>query len=179
MCGIAGFLDLERRSGSQELEALGRAMAARLNHRGPDAHGLWADAEAGVVLGHTRLSIVDLSPAGAQPMVSSCGACVLSYNGEIYNAGDLRPELEARGRRFKGHSDTEVIVEAIAEWGVKPTVERLIGMFAFALWDRRDRTLALVRDRLGIKPLYYGRQNGRHRLRLRAQGLRGASQLAP
>ena len=161
MCGIAGFLDLERRSGSQELEALGRAMAARLNHRGPDAHGLWADADAGVVLGHTRLSIVDLSPAGAQPMVSSCGACVLSYNGEIYNAGDLRPELEARGRRFKGHSDTEVIVEAIAEWGVKPTVERLIGMFAFALWDRRDRTLALVRDRLGIKPLYYGRQNGR------------------
>ena len=161
MCGIAGFLDLERRSGSQELEALGRAMAARLNHRGPDAHGLWADAEAGVVLGHTRLSIVDLSPAGAQPMVSSCGACVLSYNGEIYNAGDLRPELEARGRRFKGHSDTEVIVEAIAEWGVQPTVERLIGMFAFALWDRRDRTLALVRDRLGIKPLYYGRQNGR------------------
>src|SRR6476661_5785662 len=161
MCGIAGFLDLERHSGSQELEALGRAMAARLNHRGPDAHGLWADAEAGVVLGHTRLSIVDLSPAGAQPMVSSCGACVLSYNGEIYNAGDLRPELEARGRRFKGHSDTEVIVEAIAEWGVQPTVERLIGMFAFALWDRRDRTLALVRDRLGIKPLYYGPQNGR------------------
>jgi asparagine synthase (glutamine-hydrolysing) len=161
MCGIAGFLDLERRSGSQELEALGRAMATTLNHRGPDAHGLWADADAGVVLGHTRLSIVDLSPAGAQPMVSSCGACVLCYNGEIYNAGDLRPELEARGRRFKGHSDTEVIVEAIAEWGVKPTVERLIGMFAFALWDRRDRTLALVRDRLGIKPLYYGRQNGR------------------
>ena len=161
MCGIAGVLDLERRSGSQELEALGRAMAATLNHRGPDAHGLWADADAGVVLGHTRLAIVDLSPAGAQPMVSSCGACVLSYNGEIYNAGDLRPELEARGRRFKGHSDTEVLVEAIAEWGVRPTVERLIGMFAFALWDRRDRTLSLVRDRLGIKPLYYGRQNGR------------------
>ena len=138
MCGIAGLLDLERRSGSQELEALGRAMAATLNHRGPDAHGVWSDAEAGVALGHTRLSIVDLSPAGAQPMVSSCGACVITYNGEIYNAGDLRPELEARGRRFRGHSDTEVLVEAIAEWGVKPTVERLIGMFAFALWDRRD-----------------------------------------
>ena len=161
MCGIAGFFDLERRSGSQELEALGRAMAGTLSHRGPDAHGLWADAEAGVVLGHTRLSIVDLSPAGAQPMVSSCGACVISYNGEVYNARDLRPELEARGRRFKGHSDTEVLVEAIAEWGVWPTVERLIGMFAFALWDRRDRTLSLIRDRLGIKPLYYGRQNGR------------------
>ncbi|HYB05784.1 MAG TPA: asparagine synthase (glutamine-hydrolyzing), partial [Methyloceanibacter sp.] len=156
-----GFFDLERRSGSQELEALGRAMAGTLSHRGPDAHGLWTDAEAGVVLGHTRLSIVDLSPAGAQPMVSSCGACVISYNGEVYNARDLRSELEARGRRFKGHSDTEVLVEAIAEWGVWPTVERLIGMFAFALWDRRDRTLSLIRDRLGIKPLYYGRQNGR------------------
>jgi asparagine synthase (glutamine-hydrolysing) len=161
MCGIAGFLDLERRSGSQELESLGRAMAATLNHRGPDAHGVWADPEAGVVLGHTRLSIVDLSPAGAQPMVSSCGICAISYNGEIYNARDLRPDLEARGRRFKGHSDTEILVEAIAEWGVRPTVERLIGMFAFAVWDRRDRTLSLVRDRLGIKPLYYGRQNGR------------------
>ena len=161
MCGIAGLLDLERRSGSQELEALGRAMAATLNHRGPDAHGVWSDAEAGVALGHTRLSIVDLSPAGAQPMASSCGACVIAYNGEIYNAADLRPELEACGRRFRGHSDTEVLVEAIAEWGVKAAVERLIGMFAFALWDRRTRTLSLVRDRLGIKPLYFGRQNGR------------------
>ena len=104
MCGIAGFLDLERRSGSQELAALGRAMAATLNHRGPDAHGVWVDAEAGVALGHTRLSIVDLSPAGAQPMVSSCGSCVISYNGEVYNARDLRPELEARGRRFRGRA---------------------------------------------------------------------------
>jgi asparagine synthase (glutamine-hydrolysing) len=161
MCGIAGLLDLERRSGSQELEALGRAMAATLNHRGPDAHGVWIDAEAGLAFGHTRLSIVDLSPAGAQPMVSSCGACVITYNGEIYNGGDLRPELEARGRRFRGHSDTEVLVEAIAEWGVRQTVERLIGMFAFGLWDRRTRTLSLVRDRLGIKPVYFGRQNGR------------------
>jgi asparagine synthase (glutamine-hydrolysing) len=161
MCGVAGFLDLERRAGTQELEALGRAMAATLNHRGPDAHGVWSDAESGMVLGHTRLSIVDLSPAGAQPMVSSCGACVIAYNGEIYNAADLRPELEARGRKFKGHSDTEVLVEAIAEWGVEPTVKRLIGMFAFALWDRRTRTLSLVRDRLGIKPLYFGKHDGR------------------
>src|SRR6187401_2955308 len=106
MCGIAGLLDLERRSGSQELEALGRAMAATLNHRGPDANGVWTDAEAGVALGHTRLSIIDLSPAGAQPMVSSCGRFVLSYNGEVYNAPELRAELEARGRKFRGHSDT-------------------------------------------------------------------------
>ena len=161
MCGIAGILDLERRSGSQELEALGRAMAGTLNHRGPDAHGVWSDVEAGLVLGHTRLAIVDLSPAGAQPMVSNCGTCVISYNGEVYNARDLRPELEARGRRFRGHSDTEVLVEAIAEWGVRATAERLIGMFAFAVWDRRGRCLSLVRDRLGIKPIYYGRQNGR------------------
>jgi asparagine synthase (glutamine-hydrolysing) len=161
MCGIAGFIDLERRSGSQEIEALGRAMAATLAHRGPDANGVWSDADAGIVLGHTRLSIVDLSAAGAQPMLSSCGACVISYNGEVYNARELRPELEAQGRCFKGHSDTEVLVEACAEWGVRATAERLIGMFAFALWDRRTRTLSLVRDRLGIKPFYHGRVNGR------------------
>ena len=161
MCGIAGFLDLERRSGSQELEALGRAMAATLNHRGPDAHGVWADAEAGVVLGHTRLSIVDLSPAGAQPMVSSCGACVITLQRRDLQCARARAGARGAGRRFRGHSDTEVLVEAIAEWGVEATVERLIGMFAFALWDRRDRTLSLVRDRLGIKPLYCGRQNGR------------------
>src|SRR5262245_43932625 len=150
MCGIAGFLDLERRSGTQELDALGRSLAATLNHRGPDAHGVWSDAEAGIVLGHTRLSIVDLSPAGAQPMPSNYGSCVICYNGEVYNARDLRTELEACGRAFRGHSDTEVLVEAIAEWGVEATVKRLIGMFAFALWDRRTRTLSLVRDRLGI-----------------------------
>ena len=124
--------------------------------------GLWSDAEAGVVLGHTRLSIVDLSPAGAQPMVSSCGACVVTYNGEIYNAGELRPELEARGRRFKGHSDTEVLVEAIAAWGVERhgrAPHRHVRLRA--LGSRKTRTLSLVRDRLGIKPLYWGRQNGR------------------
>jgi asparagine synthase (glutamine-hydrolysing) len=162
MCGIAGFLDFERRSGSQELEAFAGAMVAKLAHRGPDASGVYADPESGVALGHTRLSIIDLSPAGAQPMRSSCGRCVITYNGEVFNAGELRAELERRkGRRFRGHSDTEVIVEACAEWGVGPTVEQLIGMFAFAVWDRATRRLSLVRDRLGIKPLYYGRQNGR------------------
>ncbi len=157
MCGIAGFLELERRSGTHELEALAGAMAATLRHRGPDASGVWADAEAGIAFGHTRLSIVDLSPAGAQPMVSSCGRFVIVYNGEIFNAAELRPELEAKGRRFRGHSDTEVIVEAFAEWGVEATAKRIIGMFAIAAYDRRDKRLSLVRDRLGIKPLYWGK----------------------
>ncbi len=161
MCGIAGFLDFERRSGNQELEALAGAMAAKLAHRGPDDRGVFADAENGIAFGHTRLAIIDLSPAGAQPMRSACGRSVLTYNGEIYNAAELRADLERAGRRFRGHSDTEVLVEACAEWGVGATVERLIGMFAFALWDGRERRLSLVRDRLGIKPLYWGRQNGR------------------
>ena len=161
MCGIAGFLELERRSGTQALEAVAQAMAAKLAHRGPDARGVFVDADAGVALSHTRLSIIDLSPAGAQPMTSACGRYVLTYNGEIYSAPELRPELEALGRRFRGHSDTEIIVEGIAAWGVRATVERLIGMFAFAVFDRKERRLSLVRDRLGIKPLYWGRQNGR------------------
>ncbi len=118
MCGIAGFLELERRSGTQELEAIADAMAATLAHRGPDARGVFVDAEAGIALGHTRLSIIDLSPAGAQPMVSANGRYVIAYNGEIYSANEIRPELEALGHRFRGHSDTEVMVEAIAEWGV-------------------------------------------------------------
>lgn len=130
-------------------------MAETLVHRGPDAGGTWVDDGAGVGLGHRRLSVIDLSPAGAQPMVSSCGRYVLCYNGEIYNADELRPLLADQGRTFRGHSDTEVIVEGCAAWGVRSTVERLIGMFAFALWDRQERRLSLVRDRLGIKPLYW------------------------
>jgi asparagine synthase (glutamine-hydrolysing) len=161
MCGIAGFLELERRSGTQALEAIASAMAATLAHRGPDARGVFADAEAGIALGHTRLSIIDLSPAGAQPMISANGRYVIAYNGEVYSANELRPELEALGHRFRGHSDTEIIVEAVSEWGLPATLERLIGMFAFALWDRQEHRLSLVRDRLGIKPLYWGRQNGR------------------
>lgn len=161
MCGIAGFLDPRRRSGDNELKALAASMAGALRHRGPDDRGVWVDAEAGVALGHTRLSIIDLSPAGAQPMVSRCGRFGLSYNGEVYNAGELRAELERAGHAFRGHSDTEMMVEGFAEWGIGPTVERLIGMFAFAAFDRSTRTLTLGRDRLGIKPLYWGRVNGR------------------
>jgi asparagine synthase (glutamine-hydrolysing) len=161
MCGIAGFLELKRRPGTQELEAIAGTMAATLSHRGPDASGVFVDSEAGLGFGHTRLSIVDLSPAGAQPMTSASGRFVITYNGEVYSAAELRSELEALGHHFRGHSDTEVIVEAVDEWGVVATVKRLIGMFAFAIWDRKERRLTLARDRLGIKPLYLGRQNGR------------------
>jgi asparagine synthase (glutamine-hydrolysing) len=157
MCGIAGFVNHKQRFGSDEIGAIAARMADRLAHRGPDDHGVWADAVAGVALGHTRLAIIDLSTAGAQPMVSACGRYVLSYNGEVFNAPELRAALEAKGRVFRGHSDTEVMVEGFAVWGVQATVERLIGMFAFAAFDRSTRTLTLGRDRLGIKPLYWGR----------------------
>ncbi len=155
MCGITGFVNFEPAS-EQALLAQATAMADTLVHRGPDAGASWADPSAGFATGHRRLSIVELSAAGAQPMVSQSGRFVISYNGEAYNADEIRPELEAKGYVFRGHSDTEVILEGCAEWGVQATVRRLIGMFAFALWDRQTRRLWLVRDRLGIKPLYWG-----------------------
>jgi asparagine synthase (glutamine-hydrolysing) len=155
MCGIAGVWDRRRKSAPAAVTAVAEAMTETLRHRGPDAGAVFADDGACFALGHRRLSIVDLSPAGAQPMISSCGRFVISYNGEVYNAAELRPELEAAGRRFRGHCDTEVIVEGAAVWGVEATVRRLIGMFAIALWDRRERVLYLIRDRLGIKPLYW------------------------
>jgi asparagine synthase (glutamine-hydrolysing) len=161
MCGIAGVLDPEKRSGRDELTQLAVAMAGSLHHRGPDGQGVWVEPEAGIALGHARLSIIDLSAAGSQPMASASGRYVLSYNGEVYNAAELRAGLEQEGHRFRGHSDTEVIVEGVSAWGVTDTIERLIGMFAFAVYDRKERVLTLVRDRLGIKPLYWGRLDGR------------------
>ena len=131
-------------------------MAGTLDHRGPDDAGRWVDAAAGVALGHRRLSIIDLSAAGHQPMTSACGRFVITYNGEIYNYRELRQILEPRGHRFRGHSDTEVLLAAIAEWGIEETLPRLHGMFAFAFWDRSARRLILARDRVGKKPLYYG-----------------------
>ncbi len=156
MCGVAGFLQLSVETGAP-LETVAQAMADTLRHRGPDDSGAWADAEAGIALGHRRLSIIDLSAAWHQPMTSANGRFVVSYNGEIYNHGELRGELEAAGARFRGHSDTEVVVEGFARWGIEPTLRRLIDMFAFAVWDRETRTLSLIRDRLGIKPMYWGR----------------------
>src|SRR6266446_4412052 len=155
MCGVAGLWDRRTASSADALCAAARRMAEVLHHRGPDDGGAWCDAATGIALGHRRLSIIDLSPAGAQPMVSSCGRFVISYNGEIYNADDLKPALQAAGRSFRGHSDTEVILEGIAVWGVEATVRRLIGMFAMALWERSQRRLYLIRDRMGIKPMYW------------------------
>ena len=157
MCGLVGFIDLKRRAAKAELARRAETMAQTLIHRGPDDAGVWVDEESGLALGFRRLSIVDLSPAGHQPMISASGRNVIVYNGEIYNAAQLRPELEAKGIVFRGHSDTEVILEACEAWGVSAAVKRFVGMFAFAVWDRRERRLYLVRDRLGIKPLYYGR----------------------
>ena len=158
MCGITGFLDLAPELSDDQLRAFALGMAGTLRHRGPDDLTAWVDAPAGVALGHTRLSIIDLSPTGAQPMASASGRYIVSYNGEIYNAPDLAPELASKGVRFRGHSDTEVLVEAIDAWGLERTLDRINGMFAFGLWDRGQRRLHLVRDRLGKKPLYYGVQ---------------------
>ena len=158
MCGISGFIDLERRSDVARLRRIGWAMSDALRHRGPDAGDVWADATAGITMGFRRLAIIDPSPAGHQPMTSADGRWVLTYNGEIYNYRDLTRELTERGHRFRGASDTEVLLELFARDGVEATLPRLIGMFAVALWDKAERRLWLIRDRLGIKPLYYGRQ---------------------
>lgn len=155
MCGVCGVW--QRPSASRELlEQLATKMATRLSHRGPDDGGVYADAEVGIAMGHRRLSVVDLSPQGHQPMYSASGRYVISYNGEIYNHRQVRAELHSLGYSFRGHSDTEVVIGAIEQWGLENSLSRFIGMFAITLWDRKDRTLSLARDRLGIKPLYYG-----------------------
>jgi asparagine synthase (glutamine-hydrolysing) len=153
MCGIAGLLDLDRATPQAALEATARAMADALAHRGPDSAGVWAEAAEGIAFGHRRLAIVDLSPLGAQPMTSADDRWTICTNGEVYNFPELRAELEAKGHRFRGHSDTEVMLGAFAQWGVRGALERFVGMFAFGLWDAAERRLWLARDRFGVKPL--------------------------
>jgi asparagine synthase (glutamine-hydrolysing) len=156
VCGITGFWDFKNHHSIEKRLSIIKAMADQIRSRGPDGEGFWTDKENGLTLGHRRLSIIDLSSKAAQPMESACGRFVLSYNGEVYNFPELRGALERQGVRFKSHSDTEVILEACALYGVKETASKLIGMFAFALWDKKAQKIYLVRDRLGIKPLYWG-----------------------
>ena len=155
MCGITGFWS--HSAPADELREIAARMAARLAHRGPDDQGVWVDAASGIALGFRRLSIIDLSSCGAQPMTSASGRFTIVFNGEIYNFLRLRDRLESAGDapRWRGRGDTEVLLACIDAWGVRRTAEELIGMFAFAVWDARERTLSLVRDRAGVKPLYY------------------------
>jgi asparagine synthase (glutamine-hydrolysing) len=157
MCGIAGFW-LRSPAGPEQAQAQLRAMANGIRHRGPDDSGYWYQAETGLGLAHRRLSIVDLSVEGHQPMPSASGRYVICFNGEVYNFAEIRHELEQSNlllKPFRGHSDTEVMLAAIEAWGLENATQRFIGMFAFALWDNQQRVLHLVRDRLGIKPLYF------------------------
>ena len=175
MCGVVGFI-----GDTRDAKAVVSAMAERLHHRGPDDGGVWVDGPTGVALGHRRLSILDLSPEGHQPMVSVSGRYVIAFNGEIYNFRELRAEIEkssysphpgplpegegtkgqayskGEGMQWRGHSDTEVMLAGFECWGVEAALKKFVGMFAFALWDREERRLYLGRDRLGEKPLYYG-----------------------
>ena len=172
MCGFAGYIATGQSFSRDALQATVEKMAATLRHRGPDDAGVWCDVERGVALGHRRLSIIDLSTAGHQPMESACGRYAIAYNGEIYNFRQIRDELLQRAAPssspltphpspiFKGHSDTEVLLAAISSWGFEKTLERVNGMFAFAFWDRQLRRMTLARDRFGKKPLYYGWVDG-------------------
>jgi asparagine synthase (glutamine-hydrolysing) len=158
MCGFAGFYSPIARNaalGSDPCETLVR-MNEAIAHRGPDDTGEWWDGDAGYGVGFRRLSILDLSPAGHQPMPSVSGRYLITFNGEIYNFAELRRDLESAGATFRGHSDTEVLLAGIERWGVVETIRRAVGMFAIAIWDRQERELHLIRDRLGEKPLYYG-----------------------
>lgn len=154
MCGLAGLWRMFADWQGDRLRSVTEDMADAIRHRGPDGGGVWVDAQAGISLGHRRLAIVDLSPTGAQPMASHDGRYQLVFNGEIYNFPELRAELAGTGTVFRSSGDTEVMLEAFSRWGVLAACKRMAGMFAFALWDRSERSLTLGRDRLGKKPLY-------------------------
>lgn len=160
MCGIAGFLDYKARYPADTLSRLASAMANEIQPRGPDDSGVHVDEANGLAFGFRRLAIIDLSLAGHQPMVSASRCTVIVFNGEIYNAEELRKDLLAEGRSFGGHSDTEVLLEALEAWGPGATLNRCVGMFAFAAYDKNTRLLTLARDRFGKKPLYFGEYQG-------------------
>ena len=156
MCGITGFLESSKNKDLSFYQATIAGMMAPIWRRGPDDSGEWLDPNSGIALGFRRLSILDLSPTGHQPMFSADERYAIVFNGEIYNFDQLRIDLAGLGHSFRGHSDTEIILASICQWGIRETLHRANGMFAFAVWDRHERRLTLVRDRLGIKPLYYG-----------------------
>jgi len=158
MCGFAGFLGGDGSGSADATMALLRRMADVILHRGPDSGGEWCDVDAQIGFGYRRLAILDLSEAGHQPMASPSGRYVISFNGEVYNHQVIRLALAGEAPHWRGHSDTETLVAAFDVWGIEETVRRTIGMFAFAVWDKKTRTLTLGRDRLGEKPLYYGWQ---------------------
>ena len=159
MCGITGVFGNLRQ---EEFDNAIHTMSASLSHRGPDDKGVWINKGDGIALGHQRLSVIDLSSAGHQPMVSPCGRFSIIFNGEIYNHLDLRKELSDLANHYSwyGHSDTETLSVAISNWGIEKTLQRLVGMFAIAIWDKKEKNLSLVRDRFGEKPLYYGWSRG-------------------
>jgi len=169
MCGFVGFLDPGKFSLDKAYAVLG-AMAEVLRHRGPDDSGLWLDAEAGIALGHRRLSVIDVTDAGHQPMMSDDGRFVLVFNGEIYNHLELRRAFGESA--WRGHSDTETLLAGICRWGLEKALRKSTGMFALALWDRDTRTLSLARDRMGEKPLYYGWQGNTFLFGSELKGLR-------
>jgi asparagine synthase (glutamine-hydrolysing) len=161
MCGIAGLLDPTLAGQGERLHRIGRAMAGVVAHRGPDGEGVWVDESAGLVLAQRRLAVIDLSPAGDQPMMSADGRWVIDFNGEIYNTAEMMRTPELRECRWRGHSDTEVLLESFARRGIERTLADVNGMFAIALWDRAERTLYLMRDHMGIKPLFVLNEGGR------------------
>lgn len=157
MCGLTGLFDRNKQTPYDALATSVRAMSRVIDHRGPDDEGDWIDAESGIAFAHRRLAIIDCNPSGHQPMVSNSGRFVIAYNGEIYNFREIREALSKEGHAVQGGSDTAVLLEACATWGVEKTLTKCIGMFAFSLWDRDRRELVLARDRLGIKPMYWAR----------------------
>lgn len=158
MCGITGFWDFKQASTEDQLTAEALKMSDAIVHRGPDGFGVWVDQNSGIALAHRRLAILDLSEHGHQPMISSSQRYVISYNGEIYNHQELKRQLTTAGLapNWRGHSDTEIILAAFEAWGINKALESFVGMFAIALWDKQQKLLYLIRDRMGEKPLYYG-----------------------
>ncbi len=179
MCGIAGVYSLKINQNIPLLQPLIDSMTDLLQHRGPDSRGTWIDQNLKVALGHRRLAIRDLTSTGHQPMLSSCNRFIIIYNGEIYSQEEIKKELKDRGRSLRGSSDTEVILEACAEWGIETTVKKLIGMFAFALFDITKNCLYLARDRVGIKPLYWSALNGIFVFGSELKALRAANTWSP